>query len=233
MKETFNIYCDESCHLENDHHPVMLLGAVWCPQRDLDRLSKAVDDIKTLHKARGELKWTKVSRAKKSFYIDLVEWFLKEASVHFRGLVILQKEQLNHEQFNKGSHDDFYYKMYFSLLNKILSPDREYNIYLDIKDTRSRLKINKLGEVLCNDKYDFTGQMIRNLQNIRSHESHLLQICDFLLGAVSYRNRKLFGNPTKVEVIRYLEEGLGRCLLYSTPLREEKFNLFFFTPRKG
>jgi hypothetical protein len=25
------IYCDESCHLENDHIPVMVLGAVTCP----------------------------------------------------------------------------------------------------------------------------------------------------------------------------------------------------------
>lgn len=31
MSETFNLYCDESCHLENDHQKVMVLGAVWCP----------------------------------------------------------------------------------------------------------------------------------------------------------------------------------------------------------
>jgi hypothetical protein len=31
MSDTFNIYCDESCHLENDHQKVMVLGAVWCP----------------------------------------------------------------------------------------------------------------------------------------------------------------------------------------------------------
>lgn len=31
MSATYNIYCDESCHLENDHQKVMVLGAVWCP----------------------------------------------------------------------------------------------------------------------------------------------------------------------------------------------------------
>ena len=31
MSDTFNVYCDESCHLENDHQKVMVLGAVWCP----------------------------------------------------------------------------------------------------------------------------------------------------------------------------------------------------------
>ena len=26
----YNIYCDESCHLQNDNSNVMVLGAVWC-----------------------------------------------------------------------------------------------------------------------------------------------------------------------------------------------------------
>ncbi len=30
MKKTFNIYCDESCHLENDHKPFMFLGYISC-----------------------------------------------------------------------------------------------------------------------------------------------------------------------------------------------------------
>jgi len=230
MSEIFNIYCDESCHLENDHQPVMLLGAIWCPLAEVERLSQKVWDMKTHHGAKGELKWNKVSMAKLNFYLEIVEWFLTEASLHFRGLVVLHKERLDHEKFNKGSHDDFYYKMYFSLLSKILSPDKQYHIYLDIKDTNSRLKLRKLGEVLCNDKYDFTSHMIRHLQNIRSHESHLLQICDFFLGAVSYRHRGLSENQAKVDVINHLEKRLSRDLLHSTALSEDKFNLFLFSP---
>ncbi len=30
MSDIFNVYCDESCHLENDQQNVMVLGAVWC-----------------------------------------------------------------------------------------------------------------------------------------------------------------------------------------------------------
>ena len=233
MNKIYNIYCDESCHLENDKQPVMLLGAVWCPKKEVARLSREVQDMKTRHNAAGELKWIKVSKIRLDFYLELVDWFLAEAPLHFHGLVVLHKERLNHELFSQGSHDDFYYKMYFSLLNKILSPGERYNIYLDIKDTRSRLKVQKLGEVLGGDKYDFTSQMVGHLQNIRSHESYLLQVCDFLLGAVSYRHRGLSGNPAKVEIIHHLEERLGRELLHSTPLREEKFNLFLFVPREA
>ena len=66
------------------------------------------------------------------------------------------------------------FKMYFSLLSKILSPEEQYNVYLDIKDTRSRRKVRKLREVLCNDKYDFTSHMIKHIQNIHSKESDLI-----------------------------------------------------------
>ena len=86
----------------------------------------------------------KVSKSKREFYIDLVNWFFAKASLHFRAIIILNKSKLNHKYFNKDSHDTFYYKMYFSLLNKLLSPENKYNIYLDIKDTRSRLMNQKL-----------------------------------------------------------------------------------------
>lgn len=233
MSEIFNVYCDESCHLEHDNKPVMLLGTLWCPHGEVVRLSREIQALKTEYHSAGELKWVKVSQSRLAFYLKLVDWFFGEAALHFRGLVVLHKERLDHAKFNEGSHDDFYYKMYFSLLSKILAPDQKYNIYLDIKDTRSSLKLKKLREVLCNDQYDFTSQMIGHLQNIRSHESQLLQICDFFLGALSYRHRGLSDNSAKVAIVKHLEVVLGHDILRSTPLREEKFNLFLFTPLLG
>ena len=29
MDSIYNIYCDESCHLENDCEKAMVLGAIW------------------------------------------------------------------------------------------------------------------------------------------------------------------------------------------------------------
>jgi len=231
MSEIYNVYCDESCHLENDRQGVMLFGGIWCPANDRVRLSSELRDIKNRHKASGELKWTKVSNARVDFYLELVDWFIAEAPLHFRALIVSDKSKLDHDAFNEGSHDTFYYKMYFSLLNKILSPDNSYNIYLDIKDTRSHLKVRKLKEVLCNNVFDFTSQMIRHIQNIHSHESDLMQLADFLLGAVAYRQRGLKGNAAKVAVVNHLERKMGYVLLHSTPLYEAKFNLFVFTPR--
>lgn len=228
----YNVYCDESCHLENDHQPIMALGAIWCPRDEARRLSSELRDIKNRHHARGELKWSKVSSSRQAFYLELVDWFLAEQPLHFRGLVVLDKQNLNHAAFNQGDHDLFYYKMQFSLLNKILSPDSQYAIYLDVKDTRSRLKLRKLKEVLCNNVYDFTSQMIQHIQNIHSHESELMQVADFLTGALAYRHRGLVGNPAKKAVIEHIEARWGHSLLQATPLREQKLNIFLFRPQQ-
>lgn len=230
QKVEYNVYCDESCHLENDHQPVMLLGSVWCPKSDVQRLSDEIRKIKIRYNARGELKWTKVSKAKESFYIELVGYFLETPQLHFRCLVIDDKTKLNHNYFNQGSHDTFYYKMYYSMLKTILSPQNRYYIYLDIKDTRSQNKINQLKEVLCNNVYDFTKQMIANIQHIRSCESELLQLADFLTGAVSYKNRNLAGNQAKIAIINHIERKIDQSLCSSTSLFNEKFNLFIFSP---
>lgn len=228
-----NVYCDESCHLEHDGQPVMVLGAVWCPKQDAHRLGAELRDIKARHRARGELKWSKTSASRLPFYLEVVEWFLAESPLHYRGVVVQNKAALNHGEFNDGDHDQFYYKMQFSLLNKILSPDSRYAIYLDVKDTRSRLKLKKLREVLCNNVYDFTSEMIGHIQNIHSHEAELMQLADYLTGALGYRHRHLAGNSAKLAVLRHLEAQWGRSLLLSTPLREQKFNIFLFTPRRS
>ena len=226
----YNIYCDESCHLEHDQQPVMLLGAIWCLKSDVQRYSIAIRDLKGKHGAKGELKWTKVSMSKLSYYLDLVNLFFSSPNFNFRCLVVDDKSKLNHDYFNQGSHDSFYYKMYFYLLRNILSNKNQYYIYLDMKDTRSQRKIDTLKDVLCNNVYDFEQLMIRRIQNIRSYESDLLQLSDFLLGGVSYRCRNLNTNQAKQTIIRRICDMSGFDLLRSTPPWEEKFNLFFFSP---
>ena len=46
MSESFNIYCDESCHLPNDGQPLMVLGAVWCPVDKSREISVRLREIK-------------------------------------------------------------------------------------------------------------------------------------------------------------------------------------------
>lgn len=234
--ESFNIYCDESCHLENDRQKVMTLGALWCPTPVAKEMFSKIRAVKTKHGLRTdfEIKWTKVSPGKVDFYIDLLALFFDEKDLHFRAVVIRDKKALEHEKFECQTHDVWYYKMFFVLLNVILGPNSSYRIYLDKKDSRSGEKIKKLQDVLCNSRYDFSREIIQTVQSVHSHEIELVQLADLLIGAVGYANKDLEKtSPAKLELVEYMRERSGYRLNASTLLKEEKLNIFFWKPRKG
>ena len=228
-----NVYCDESCHLQHDHSPIMTLGAVQFPKDDVRRLALQIKALKTEYQCLGELKWTKVSEKNILFYLALLDLFQSEESLHFRALVVNNKSKLDHETYNDGEHDSFYYKMYYELVRNIIENKSNhcFNVYLDIKDTKSSLKVQTLKQVLANKFRDFDFQQICKIQQIRSHESALLQLCDFLLGAVTYSNRSLGTSAAKLQVVAALQAKVGYNLRKTTPPWEEKFNLFHFEPR--
>lgn len=76
IKENYNIYCDESCHLENDGQKVMVLGAVWCPKSLTQDIFQRIRDIKVRHNLNPnyEIKWNKVSNTKLNFFLDLIDF---------------------------------------------------------------------------------------------------------------------------------------------------------------
>ncbi|MBJ6107889.1 DUF3800 domain-containing protein [Hymenobacter sp. BT523] len=232
-RQLYNIYCDESCHLENDGYKAMVLGGVWCIQYKIPDVSKRIREIKAKHGlAPGfEVKWHKVSASKAGFYLELIDFFFDDDDLHFRGLIIPDKGLLDHEKFNQ-SHDDFYYKMYFDLLKVILDPQSSYNIYLDIKDTRSQRKVELLQSVLRNSQYDYDKQIVRKVQQIRSHEVELLQVTDLLIGALSYVHRGLTGNAGKLSLVNRIRERSKYSLKNSTLVKESKMNLFVWEPKQ-
>ena len=234
MTTIYNIYCDESCHLEHDHIPVMLLGAVWCPNDQRKNISKEIRRLKAKHNAKGELKWTKVSNCRLKFYQELLEYFFNKEGLNFRCLAVTEKERLDHSYFNRGSHDSFYYKMYYQLLlNIVCRTESQFNIYLDIKDTRGSRRIRELRRILHIRLDDQQRSTIPQIQLVRSHESELIQLADFLIGAVAYNNRNDIQkiNTSKNNIIEKIKFYAGLNLANSSPPWEEKFNLFIFHPR--
>ncbi|MDP2855334.1 MAG: DUF3800 domain-containing protein [Smithellaceae bacterium] len=228
MSQIFNMYCDESCHLENDRQKAMVLGAVWCPLEKTREIAIRLREIKSKHgmPIPFEVKWTKVSPAKKDLYLDLIDYFFDDDDLHFRALIVPEKDKLNHNSFPGQDHDTWYYKMYFDMIKVILRPDAHYRIYLDIKDTRGAAKVVKLHEVLCNNMYDFSREVIEQLQLVHSHEIEQLQLADLLIGAISYLNRGLEGNAGKMAIIQRMIKRSGYSLTKTTLLKEEKINLF-------
>lgn len=222
-----NIYCDESNHLENDNSNVMTLGCVYLPKSNVKEVNQRIKSIKERndYDINYELKWTKVSKNNLQLYKDLIDYFFDHEDLNSRIILIPNKSGLKHSDF-KQSHDDWYYKMYFTMLKTILNPRQNHNIYIDIKDTNMYEKGLYLKQVLANSMYDFNYNIVKKVQPIRSHEVGIMQIIDILIGAVGYLNRGLQTSEPKLELIRHIQNRSTYSLTKSTLYLERKMNLF-------
>jgi hypothetical protein len=124
------------------------------------------------------------------------------------------------------------------MLKQIWKPNSHYNIYLDIKDTQGYLKIEKLKTVSQTANYDFSGDLIRKMQQIRSHESEILQITDLLIGSLSYLHRGYETSKAKMLLInkirkRLFDMGRNYSLLKNSYLSENKFNILIWEGKKS
>lgn len=237
MSQLINVYCDESCHLENDHHKSMVLGLIWCPQDQARTVSDRLREIKAKYNVSpsAELKWTKISPKNAPMFLEIVDYFFDDDDLHFRSLIVPDKAALNHAAHGH-THDQFYYKMYFNLLKAIIDPRNKYHIYLDIKDTQGRLRVTKLHEILCNNAYDFQRKIIDRLQLVPSREVGPLQLADVIIGAVSFVNRgrdqQPGANAGKMKVVNHIRKKSGYALNRTTLYRESKVNVFVWLPQR-
>lgn len=234
-KKTYNIYCDESCHLLNDHNKTFVLGAIWVEKNKTAQMFEDIRALKVKHKisASFEAKWTKVSDSKADFYCDLVRYFFDNADLHFRGLVVPNKAILDHSAFAQD-HNTWYYKMFYVLLNVVINRvanNTEYNLFLDIKDTKSNVKVLELKRIL-----NIAGiedvLPVAKAQQIRSHEVEIMQLVDLLIGALSYAHRGLGKNQGKNKIIKVIEEKTERKIKASSERNESKFNVLVWKPKR-
>jgi hypothetical protein len=221
--KTFNLYCDESCHLQNDHKRYMLLGSVCSAYNQVKRHTERLKELKEKHHYYGEIKWSNVSKSQFHFYKELIEYFF-DTELTFRAVVVDK-----HKVHTNGNDDfdTFYYKMYYYLLNHNKNVEYAYNVYLDIKDDLSAYKVNKLKEIL-NTKYG----VFRNVQNIRSHESLLMQLNDLITGAISYNlNASTKQVTAKLQLVDLIKHHAKCDLSGTSSYSESKLNLFFIDLR--
>jgi hypothetical protein len=228
----YNVYCDESCHLQNDGNDIMVIGGVWVPKSKRKQICK---DIIRIKESNGlpkdyELKWSKVSSAKKGVYIDLINKFFDDYSMNFRGVVVHDKGKLDFSRFS-GTYNDWYYKIYYLSLQKLLKINTKLNIYLDIKDTHSSECIKELKKYIESKSKNIHDCTIENLHVIRSDEVEIMQITDILIGALSYVNRNLSTSKTKLELINLIKARSYSDLVNTTKWKYKKFNILSWRPQ--
>ena len=144
----YNLYCDETCHLEHDDSNSMALGAVIVPKGKRKEICVRIKEIKQKHGicATNEVKWAKARDRMLPLYLDLVDYFFDDDDISFRALLIPDKNLLDHEKYNQD-HNTWYYKMYFEMLKVVFDPRQSYNVFVDIKDTHSSFRVSQLWDV--------------------------------------------------------------------------------------
>lgn len=225
MSKTFNLYCDESTHLIHDGHPYMLLSYISIAYPQIRLAKEEIKAIKRKFNYTEELKWTNVHSATYKVYAELVDWFFMN-DLEFRAVVV-DKSQID-EQRADYSFNDFYFRMYFQLLHTKVDFQNRYNVFLDIKDTCSGEKLEKMKKIMS------YNSSIGTLQFIPSRESVFIQLADVLMGAINYNLRIQKGDVkgnviAKLKLIEKIKRHSNISLNTTTPLSRNKFNLFFIT----
>lgn len=227
----YKIFCDESNHLYSDKSNIMLIGAICCEDLEVEYINRYIKHLKHKHNANNELKWTKLNNNKKEFYKELLEFFFSRIDIKFNTQIIIDKSNLNHNKYNDGESDKFYYKMYYYSLLPFLKVDTYFNIFMDYKDTNGGKRVKELSKVVKNTFY---GNINTNYTIIHSNESQIMQLCDILIGAIGYKNRQDIEHISEIKqfIINECETLSGYPLDDSTPQWEEKFRIYKFHPRK-
>lgn len=226
----YKIFCDESCHLPHDNADIMAVGAIHCSAEKAIELSKSIKHLRSQHQYKPELKWSKLNKLQWGLYKDLIDLILDDEEIHFKATVVMNKKLLDHQRFNEGSHNNFYYKVLYYTLRDFLEKGNIYRIYLDYMDTLGADKSKKL----CNVLQNHTNWLLKaEVTIVQSYQVQIIQLCDLLIGAVAYRNRTDIPHTSKIknQFVEYIEQKLGHSLDITTVPWEKNFNIFRMQPQ--
>ena len=225
MSTTYNIYIDESCHLEHDKSEVMCIGYTKINQEDYLSVKQAIKEIKLKHKSPTEIKWNQLSMSRWELYKELIDFFFV-STIEFRSVLVKSKKNLDPERFNREDKNSFYYQtLIFLLNNKTSYGDDVYRVYLDVKDTRGKTRLALLEDEIL-EKHNGNSPF-KYFQHLHSNENELLQLTDLFIGAICYKARPEYKNENaskiKQMVVDYLETSSGYVLDDGTEPLETKF----------
>ena len=230
MKNEYNIYIDETCHLEHDGIPVMCIGYIKLPKENYRELSDKIKKSKLKHHNPTEIKWNKLSMSRMELYKELID-LLFDSQMQFRAVLVKRKDLLNNALYNENDHNIFYYKSAYYLLRYDILRYATYRVYFDIKESHATQRLKKTSQIL--DRVCGEGRFV-HFQNIKSDEIEFIQLADLLIGAIGYSNRDDIDKNSRVKnlLIGYIEMKAGQSLKQETARWKTKFNIYHL-PLKG
>ena len=229
----FLVYCDETLpDLFTTTRKVdkkLMIGSLWIEEEIKEVFKAKIKALRRKHNCWGEIKWTKVSKAKEMFYFELVDLFFSFGmQARFRSIAIDPKEV--NWAVHGNDRELGFYKFYYFLLKQWLLDFNEYSIFCDAKVNRDLSRLQTLHKILANANYN---AYIKQVQALPSKEVVLIQLADLFLGATSAKvNKTVLSNKGKIDLIRHIEQHLGHPIR-TTNMHEQKWNLFFIKLKRG
>jgi len=226
IEKAYNIYCDES-RVENRDAARMVIGALIIPREMKKELAQQMQQIFDKHSFQGELKWAKTINRFTGFYQEVIDFFLSSIDMQYRCIVV-DKSKPDYLAYHNDDAELAFFKFYYLMLRQKLFDFKRYYVILDKKPTRDKNRARALHSYL--ESYILLHRescTIVHLQAYHSHENIFLQMVDYITGLVAHAVNTSGRDSVKINIVRYLKGKLGRrSFLDSTPLSEEKFNIF-------
>lgn len=227
MSQIYNIYCDES-RVENPDSNKMVIGALFLLR---SKKRKTLNELKSIfqkHSFNYELKWSKVGGMYFDLYKDIIDYFLKNNLLSFRGIIV-DKRIIKLDEYHDGDLELAFFKFYYFMLKAKLMSDNEYYIFLDKKPTRDRNIVRALKTYL--DSYIIGNKVdckIRHFQSYDSDENIFIQLADFFTGLLGFSCNDIdLINSQKYKIVEYFKTKICKDDLCTTSfLKENKFNIF-------
>ena len=228
MERAFNIYCDES-RVENRDSRHMVIGALFVPREKKNKIKNELTHLFDDCGFNYELKWSGVGRKKLDAYKKIIDYFVTAPDLQFRCIVV-DKQKVQYELYHDNDEEVAFFKFYYFMLRAKLLSGFRYYIFLDKKPTREKRRAGLLYAFLQTYiKYHKSDCCICHLQSYDSRGNIFIQMADFLTGIAGYgcNNDTSGGDSVKAEVVNFIQGKLNKKRLCdSTPLGEEKFNVF-------
>lgn len=232
-KKKYNLYIDESCHLQYDNSEVLCVGGIVVPNNKILEYKNYIKSLKRKYGILHELKWNTISATHIDLYKELISFFFS-SELAFRCILIKNKSNISAQTLNRKEYNDFY----FSVVEKLIrfsvqhngGKDNDFKVYLDLKDSHGVRKMRAIENILHQRLNN--GNEVSHLQNIRSHESVFIQLADLFIGAVAYKSRKLKGSNAKLQIVRCIEILSGYEIDEGTEPGDIKFSIYDFQPKK-
>ncbi len=227
----YEIYCDESRQelfydKEKSRSGYTLIGGIWLDASQRQRVKSDIKKLREQHGLFSEFKWTKVSEKRLGFYTDVVGYFFRESALKFR-TIVLRSDELDAIKFHEGDHELMFYKFYYQLIKHWLEDGNSYRVFVDLKTSRKRDRLNVLRDCL---KYSNLAARIEFVQALPSSQVDFLQLADLLIGAVGARFNDQTKSPAKRELLTLAEVRLQRPMNRPTSRDYLKFNVFRWHP---